>query len=71
MHYRRLTETKVTLRKGVNELRFRGFCVGYAPIKVGVTVRAPEEFLWRLDTSVPQKSSPAAVAAKRKGRAGK
>ena len=71
MHYRRLTETKVTLRKGVNELRFRGFCVGYAPIKVGVTVRAPEEFLWRLDTSVPQKSSPAAVSAKRKGRAGK
>ena len=54
---RRVTEVKVRLMKGLNELRVRGFCVGYAPLCVGVNVKAPEEFLWRLDTSVPRKTA--------------
>ena len=41
------------------------------PLDALTLIEEPEEFLWRLDTSVPQKSSPAAVSAKRKGRAGK
>ena len=51
--YRRVTEVKVQLRKGLNELRFRGFCEGYSPMRAGAVVRAPEEVLWRLGTSVP------------------
>ena len=51
--YRRITEVKVKLRKGLNELRFRGFCEGYSPMRAGAVVRAPEETLWSLGTSIP------------------
>ena len=51
--YRRITEVKVKLRKGLNELRFRGFCEGYSPMRAGAVVRAPEETLWTLGTSIP------------------
>ncbi len=39
---------KVTLRQGWNEIWVRGYCVGYAPFRVGVIVHAPEETLWSL-----------------------
>jgi len=52
LRYRRVTEVKVLLKKGLNELRFRSFCVGYAPSRVGVVVHAAESFLWMLGTSV-------------------
>ena len=52
--HRLVAETKVTLKKGVNELRFRGSAGGYIPFLVGAEVHAPEETLWQLGTGIPR-----------------
>lgn len=38
----------VTLRAGWNQVSFRGYCVGYAPFRVGLVVQAAPEKLWGL-----------------------
>lgn len=53
---RRTVERPVRLKKGWNEIRFRGFCVGYPPFRLGIVIKAPEEKLWKLKFSGrPQK----------------
>ena len=46
---------KVTLRKGWNQVKFRGYCVGYSPFRAGLTIAAAPEKLWtlRLSTTPP------------------
>jgi len=38
----------LTLKPGWNEFRFRGYCVGYAPFRAGLILKAPSERLWPL-----------------------
>lgn len=40
-----------TLKSGWNQITFRGYCVGYAPFKIGLMVKAPTEVLWTLKFS--------------------
>jgi len=53
VHARTYVETKVKLRKGVNELRFRGAGGGYMPFLVGAEIRAPEATLWKIGLGNP------------------
>ncbi|HEX8914664.1 MAG TPA: hypothetical protein VF796_20100 [Humisphaera sp.] len=47
----------VALRQGWNEVRFRGYCVGYPPFKAGLIVAGPPEVLWQLRfTATPPKA---------------
>ncbi|MCY2988931.1 MAG: hypothetical protein NTY19_13830 [Planctomycetota bacterium] len=41
----------VTLRAGWNEVKFRGYCVGYPPFRAGVILTGAEEKLWTLRLS--------------------
>jgi hypothetical protein len=46
----------LTLRKGWNQIMFRGYCVGCAPLKAGLVFAGPPEKLWKLRfSSTPQK----------------
>jgi len=42
---------KVTLKQGWNQVYFRIYNVGYAPFKIGLILKAPEEQLWPLKFS--------------------
>jgi hypothetical protein len=42
---------RVHLKKGWNEVRFRGFCVGYPPFRAGLIVTGSPEQLWKLGLS--------------------
>ena len=42
---------RVTLRAGWNEVRFRGYCVGYPPFHAGLVLTGLEEKLWPLKLS--------------------
>jgi hypothetical protein len=46
-----LATHRIALRKGWNEIRFRGYCYGYNPFRVGLVFRAGEEKLWPLELS--------------------
>ncbi|MBA3685283.1 MAG: hypothetical protein H0W72_08585 [Planctomycetes bacterium] len=41
----------VTLKAGWNEVRLRGYCVGYPPFRAGVVVKADPATLWKLRLS--------------------
>ncbi len=41
----------VTLRAGWNEVKFRGYCVGYPPFRAGLILTGAEEKLWTLRLS--------------------
>ena len=45
----------IMLRKGWNQLTFRGFCVGYPPFRAGLVLHGADEKLWtvRLSTTPP------------------
>ena len=44
------------LRQGWNEVKFRGFCVGYPPFRAGLVLAGPPDKLWKLKLSaVPPK----------------
>ena len=47
---RRATQ-QITLRAGWNEVRFRGYCYGYNPFRVGLVLKAAEKNLWPLKLS--------------------
>ena len=38
----------VKLRAGWNEVRFRGYCVGYPPFRTGLVIDGPEALLWQV-----------------------
>lgn len=38
----------VTLQAGWNQVNYRGYCVGYAPFRVGLALKAAPEKLWPL-----------------------
>ena len=42
---------RIALRAGWNEFRFRGYCTGYAPFRVGLVLKDAEEKLWPLKLS--------------------
>jgi hypothetical protein len=42
---------KLTLRRGWNQVTFRGYCTGYPPFRTGVVLAAPAEKLWSLRLS--------------------
>lgn len=42
---------EVTLKQGWNQVYFRAYNVGYAPFKIGLILKAPEEQLWPLKFS--------------------
>jgi hypothetical protein len=46
--HRMTVSRPVTLKAGWNQVFFRGYNVGYAPFKVGVVLKAPDEKLWPL-----------------------
>jgi hypothetical protein len=48
---RMLASNKATLKAGWNELRFRGYCVGYPPFRAGLVLSGAEEKLWKLRLS--------------------
>ena len=41
----------LTLRKGWNQVMFRGYCVGYPKFRAGLVLMAPPERLWQLRLS--------------------
>jgi hypothetical protein len=41
----------MTLREGWNQIFWRGYCVGYAPFRVGLILHADEPTLWQLKFS--------------------
>ncbi len=41
----------LTLRKGWNQVMFRGYCVGYPKFRAGLVLSAPSERLWQLRLS--------------------
>jgi len=45
--YQGATRT-VWLKAGWNQISWRAFCVGYPPFRVGATVKAKEDVLWKL-----------------------
>lgn len=51
---------KLTLKAGWNQIFFRGYCVGYAPFRVGLTLNGPQEKLLQLGLSVqpPEAKTP-------------
>jgi hypothetical protein len=42
---------RITLAKGWNEIRARGYCYGYPPLHAGVVLDGPAEALWTLRAS--------------------
>jgi len=52
----RVGTKRLTLRQGWNEVRFRGYCVGYPPFRAGLVFAGPPEKLWklRLSTDAPK-----------------
>jgi hypothetical protein len=50
----------VTLKAGWNEVRLRGFCVGFPPFRAGLVIQGEPQVLWGLRLSgtppVPDKS---------------
>ena len=52
-HRHNATRT-VALRKGWNEIWVRGYCVGYAPMRAGIIIHAPEATLWKLRSTNTQ-----------------
>ncbi len=50
VHDRQATQS-LALRAGWNEVRFRGYCYGYNPFRVGLVLKATEEKLWPLKLS--------------------
>lgn len=56
----RIATQRIALRAGWNALRFRGYCFGYPPFRVGLVLKAAEEKLWPLKLS----GSPPAMDAK-------
>ena len=48
-------EKTLTLRRGWNQVFFRGYCVGYPPFRVGLVLAGPAETLWtlRVTSTVP------------------
>jgi len=47
----RLATQCISLRTGWNEVRFRGYCYGYPPFRVGLVLKAAEDKLWPLKLS--------------------
>jgi len=45
-----VTEQKVAFKKGWNQMSFRGYAL-YSRVRFGLTLKAPEEVLWRVKTS--------------------
>jgi len=45
----------VALKAGWNEVKFRGYCVGYPPFRAGLVLVGPAETLWavRLSANPP------------------
>jgi hypothetical protein len=41
----------LSLRQGWNEIRMRGYCIGYPPLRAGLTLAGPSDALWTLRTS--------------------
>jgi hypothetical protein len=41
----------LTLRSGWNEIKFRGYCIGYPPFRAGLVLDGPTEKLWNLTLS--------------------
>ena len=56
----RVAKDRISLRAGWNEVRFRGYCYGYPPFRVGLVLTAAEEKLWPLKLS----ATPPAMDAK-------
>ena len=52
---------RIALRAGWNEFRFRGYCTGYAPFRVGLVLKDAEEKLWplKLSATPPATTKPA------------
>jgi hypothetical protein len=48
---RTLASKSVRLKAGWNEVRFRGYCVGYPPFRAGLVLAGPEGKLWKLRVS--------------------
>ena len=56
-HGQCMTATRsVALRPGWNQIKFRGYCFGYDPFKVGLVLKSSPEKLWplRLSAEVPK-----------------
>jgi hypothetical protein len=47
----RTATQRIPLRAGWNEVRFRGYCFGYPPFRVGLVLKAAEEKFWPLKLS--------------------
>ena len=41
----------LSLQRGWNEIRFRGYCVGYPPFRAGLVLTGPPQKLWTLQLS--------------------
>ncbi len=50
----------LTLQQGWNQILFRGYCEGYAPFRVGLVLKGPQEKLWPLKFSAapPKETNP-------------
>jgi hypothetical protein len=47
-----VAKKKLTLRRGWNQIMFRGYCVGYPPFRAGLVLVGSPEKLWALKLSV-------------------
>jgi hypothetical protein len=47
----RIATRRMALPAGWNEVRFRGYCFGYPPFRVGLVLKAAEKYLWPLELS--------------------
>lgn len=47
----RVASQRLSLREGWNEVRFRGYCYGYPPFRVGLVLQGDEKQLWPLKLS--------------------
>ena len=48
---KRVMEKTLTLRKGWNQVLFRGYCTGYSPFRAGLVLAGTPEALWTLRLS--------------------
>jgi len=48
---RQLAAKKLTLQAGLNQIMFRGYCVGFSPFRAGLVLKGAPEKLWPLKLS--------------------
>ena len=64
---RTVARKSLTLRRGWNQVMFRGYCIGYPPFRAGLVLAGPPEKLWTLGLSaIPANPGDASRASARR-----